>query len=129
MKCRKFKNGVYYHIDENKNVLWYYTGSFYIGGWDSDLPTEGQKKGMGFQYNPDKFFYRGEYKDGVKDGNGVVKLFPSNPEKPDDYMAYEGQWKNGKPHGFGKHIDEKGTKYIGYFVAGEKTGQATIINK
>ena len=44
-------------------------------------------------------------------------------------MAYEGEWKKGKPHGFGKQIDEKDTKYIGNFVAGEKTGSATIISK
>ena len=84
---------------------------------------------MGFEYVPNKYFYRGEFKDGVKEGKGSLKVFPSNPDYPHIFMAYQGQWKKGKPHGFGKQIDEKDTKYIGPFVAGQKTGNATIITK
>ncbi len=37
---RKFKNGVYYQMKPNKNIVWYFNGSFYIGDWDTDLPSE-----------------------------------------------------------------------------------------
>ena len=44
-------------------------------------------------------------------------------------MCYEGDWSRGKPHGRGCHLDDRGTRYIGGFVAGQKTGQATILTK
>ena len=56
---RRFKNGVYYHLSANKNILWYYNGAFYLGGWDTELPTEGQKQGFGFEYVPRKYIYLG----------------------------------------------------------------------
>jgi len=28
---RKFKNGIYYQLRPNKNILWYFNGSFYFG--------------------------------------------------------------------------------------------------
>lgn len=59
MITRKFKNGVYYQLDQNKHILWYSSGSFYLGGWDTDLPTEGQKHGFGFEYMPSKYIYLG----------------------------------------------------------------------
>ena len=59
--CRKFKNGVYYHLDSKRNILWYYSGSFYLGGWDTNLPTEGQKTGFGFEYIPEKYCYLGHF--------------------------------------------------------------------
>ena len=65
----------------------------------------------------------------MKHGKGSIKMFSSNPNAPEEFMAYEGEWLKGKPHGFGKHIDEKGTKYIGDFVGGEKTGSAKILTK
>jgi hypothetical protein len=43
----------------------------------------------------------------------VIKVF--NNKGASDFMGYDGEWSNGKPHGFGKQIDEKGNKYIGSF--------------
>ena len=43
---------------------------------------------MGFEYVPNKYFFRGEFKDGVKEGKGSLKVFPSNPEYPQIFMAY-----------------------------------------
>jgi hypothetical protein len=129
MLSRKFKNGVYYHLNETMNILWYFSGSFYLGGWDSNLPTEGQKQGFGFEYIPEKYCYLGEFKDGVKHGQGSIQLTSSNADAPELTMCYEGAWEKGKPHGFGKHIDERDTRYIGTFLAGEKTGSATILTK
>ena len=89
---RKFKNGVYFQLGGNKNILWYYSGAFYLGGWDTDLPCEGQKTGFGFEYIPDKYFYLGEFKDGVKHGKGSIKLLEKGAEASANCMAYEGQW-------------------------------------
>jgi hypothetical protein len=43
----------------NKNIVWYFNGSFYIGDWDTDLPSESEKNGFGFEYVPDKYYYLG----------------------------------------------------------------------
>jgi hypothetical protein len=45
---RKFKNGVYYQLLPNKNIVWYFSGAFYFGDWDTDLPSEAEKDGFGF---------------------------------------------------------------------------------
>ena len=50
----------------------------------------------------------------MKHGKGSIKLLTSAT----NFMAYEGEWQKGKPHGYGKHIDEKNTKYIGDFLGG-----------
>lgn len=44
-------------------------------------------------------------------------------------MGFDGEWLNGKPHGFGKHIDDKNNKYIGSFEKGEKVGKAVMLSK
>ena len=65
----------------------------------------------------------------MRHGKGTIKIFSTNVDNPDDFMAYDGEWANGKPHGFGRHIDQKNTKYIGEFKMGEKTGKAIILAK
>jgi len=92
-------------LDAGKNIIWYYSGTFYFGDWEVDLPTESQKNGFGFEYVPNKYIYLGYFKDGMRHGKGTIKIFSTKTDKPDDFMAYDGDWANGKPHGFGKHID------------------------
>jgi len=36
---RNFKNGVYFQLKPNKNVVWYFNGAFYFGDWETDLPS------------------------------------------------------------------------------------------
>jgi hypothetical protein len=45
---RKFKNGVYFQMRPDKNIVWYFSGAFYLGEWDTDLPSEAEKDGFGF---------------------------------------------------------------------------------
>ena len=80
---KKFRNGLYYHLDSSRNILWYYSGSCYLGGWETNVSTEGQKTGLGFEYIPGKYCYLGGFKEGVKWGNGSIKIFSNNPNKPE----------------------------------------------
>lgn len=80
MIARRFKNGVYFQLGGNKNILWYFNGSFYLGGWDTNLPTEGQKTGFGLEYVPEKYFYLGEFKEGMKNGKGSIKMLSDDTE-------------------------------------------------
>lgn len=34
-----------------------------------------------------------------------MKIFPKHQEKQSEFTGYDGEWFNGKPDGFGKHID------------------------
>jgi hypothetical protein len=45
---RKFKNGIYFQLKPDRNVVWYFSGVFYLGNWETDLPSEGEKNGFGF---------------------------------------------------------------------------------
>ena len=100
---RKFKNGIYFQLDAGKNILWYYSGTFYIGDWETDLPTESQKNGFGFEFVPNKYVYLGEFKDGMRHGKGTIKMLADSSS--DTFMGYDGEWAGGKPNGYGKHID------------------------
>ena len=65
----------------------------------------------------------------MRNGKGSIKIINSKNSNSNEFTAYDGQWLNGKPHGYGKHIDEKNNKYIGQFEDGQKTGKAVILNK
>jgi lysozyme family protein len=45
---RKFKNGIYCQLMSNKNIVWYFNGSFYLGEWSTELSSEAEKNGFGF---------------------------------------------------------------------------------
>ena len=54
----------------------------------------------------------------MRNGKGCIKIINEKDPTSTEFTAYEGEWLNGKPHGLGKHIDEKGNKYIGEFESG-----------
>ena len=58
---------------------------------------------MGFEYVPNKYYYLGRFNNGNRSGRGVIKIINNRGQ---GFMGYDGEWMNGKPHGFGKHIDE-----------------------
>jgi hypothetical protein len=35
-------------LPPDKNIIWYFNGDFYLGSWETDMPTQGQKNGHGF---------------------------------------------------------------------------------
>lgn len=60
--------------------------------------------------------YVGEYREGEKEGNGKFTWL--------DASVYEGQFKQGVFHGFGKLTDKANNySYEGEFLCGEKHGK------
>ncbi|BCU02704.1 morn repeat domain containing protein [Pandoravirus japonicus] len=92
-----------------------------------------------------EWFYWGDLADGVSDGYGMCLRLPSrhcavapHPARSaahdlhivDDMgvagaaRSYEGQWKDGRYHGRGVHIDGSGTRYEGDWKEGQRHGYA-----
>jgi len=86
-------------------------GIIYIGYWDNGRQF---KKGKLFDFN-NNLIYDGEYKKGLKDGNGVY--YYSNGEK------YEGKFCEGLREGKGIFYWKDGTKWEGYFKNDEMNGE------
>jgi hypothetical protein len=81
----------------------YFDGSFYLGEWDTEVSSESEKTGLGFEYVPNKYYYLGRFSNGNRSGKGVIKIISS---RGNGFMGYDGEWMAGRPHGFGKHIDD-----------------------
>lgn len=60
--------------------------------------------------------YKGDCKDNFANGNGIA----SGIDK------YEGKFKNGLPHGFGKYTWKNGNIYEGKWKAGERHGKGVL---
>ena len=86
-------------------------GSYFVGYWDNGRQY---KKGKVFDIN-NILIYEGEYKKGVKDGNGVY-YYP-NGEK------YEGKFSNGIREGKGIFYWKDGNRWEGYFKNDEMNGE------
>lgn len=71
----------------------YIDGSIFYG-----IKTNNLKNGKGILINANKKNYAGEFKNGKKDGFGILKDF-------DGQIIYEGNWKCNKYHGKGKLIN------------------------
>ncbi len=91
-------------------------GTYYVGYWDN-----------GRQYNRGKVFdrknnllYEGEYKKGLKDGNGVY-YYPSGEK-------YEGKFTNGVKEGKGIFYWKDGSRWEGYFKNDEMNGEGIFYN-
>ena len=72
--------------------------------------------------NEKEIIYYGEFKNGKKNGNGV--MFYKHYKE-----IYEGPFLNDQPEGNGKYIDEKGNQFLGEFKKGKKNGNFIVINK
>jgi len=64
------------------------------------------RNGIGTFIDPDGAFYRGEWKNNMKEGRGIHEW----PDK----SRYEGEWSKDKRNGFGVYIWEDGRKFVGY---------------
>ena len=85
--------------------------------------------------------YNGEFKNGVRHGNGemflpgdrkIVGVWKNNEIAEGIYTqpngtVYEGQWKYRERNGRGKLTLPDGRKYIGDFKSGQRHGQGTMI--
>ena len=90
-------------------------GSLYFGDIKNDLPN-----GLGIHINFD-FEYHGEWKDGLKHGQG------SYDDKNYENVYYDGEWLNGKKNGQGKFVyGVDGSFYDGEWLNDKKNGQGTM---
>ena len=97
------------NLDRFKAMSWKLKGTddcYYYG----DLNASGQADGTGIAVYADNQYYYGEWKNGVRNGNGTwVHYHFHNGEKTNDvytYHQYTGSWVNDLPEGEGsEHYD------------------------
>ncbi|XP_027878027.1 alsin-like isoform X1 [Xiphophorus couchianus] len=90
----------------------------YSGGW-----MAGRVHGRGTMKWPDGRVYKGNFKGGLEDGYGECVMPNKVQDKPD---VYQGQWKEGKIHGFGKYKYGSGEVYDGCFCDGRRHGYGML---
>ena len=86
--------------------------TFYVGYWDNGRQY---KKGKVFDINNNKLIYNGEFKKGVRNGNGIY--YYKNGEK------YEGKFVDGLREGKGIFYWKDGNRWEGYFKNDEMNGE------
>lgn len=69
----------------------------------------GKPEGYGEYYWSVGSFFKGTFKNGLREGNGVWKSGPGNSDK------YEGEYKEDKKEGYGVFIWSNGNIYKGNF--------------
>ncbi|KAG7239896.1 hypothetical protein INR49_028296 [Caranx melampygus] len=90
----------------------------YNGGW-----LAGRVHGRGTMKWPDGRTYTGNFKNGVEDGYGEC-IMPNKVLNKTD--CYQGHWKDGKIHGFGKYRYASGEVYEGCFFDGQRHGYGML---
>ena len=97
-----------------KGVLLYHNGDYYNGEF-----SEGRKNGNGVIKYKNQTRYEGTFKNDRHDGYGkLIQL---------DGEIFEGEWKNGKINGNGVRLHSNGDKYIGSYVNNIRNGQGHYI--
>ena len=83
---RKYKNCVMFELPNNSSfrLVWYFSGKLYMGDWDQ---IKNEKTGEGLEYNRSKYYYKGEFANGKRNGKGI--FIHSNGS------VYEGQFRDG----------------------------------
>ena len=74
IKINKYSNCIQYSISETVNIIWYFDGRFYFGGWKSIGNGQGDKFGEGLDYWPNKYKYKGDFRNGKRHGFGQFEL-------------------------------------------------------
>uniref|UniRef100_A0A3Q1B8H8 VPS9 domain-containing protein n=1 Tax=Amphiprion ocellaris TaxID=80972 RepID=A0A3Q1B8H8_AMPOC len=90
----------------------------YTGSW-----LAGRVHGRGTMKWPDGQIYTGNFKNGLEDGYGECMIPNKVLNKPD---TYQGQWREGKIHGFGKYKYASGEVYEGCFCDGQRHGYGML---
>uniref|UniRef100_A0AAX7TLK5 Alsin Rho guanine nucleotide exchange factor ALS2 a n=1 Tax=Astatotilapia calliptera TaxID=8154 RepID=A0AAX7TLK5_ASTCA len=90
----------------------------YTGSW-----LAGRVHGRGTMKWPDGRLYKGNFKNGLEDGYGDCVIPNKLLNKTD---TYQGQWREGKIHGFGKYKYASGEVYEGCFCDGQRHGYGML---
>eukprot|EP00291_Cryptomonas_curvata_P014417 CAMPEP_0172152176 /NCGR_PEP_ID=MMETSP1050-20130122/681_1 /TAXON_ID=233186 /ORGANISM="Cryptomonas curvata, Strain CCAP979/52" /LENGTH=453 /DNA_ID=CAMNT_0012820447 /DNA_START=26 /DNA_END=1384 /DNA_ORIENTATION=- len=108
--------GIYTFSGKNEADLQRHRGSgVYIGEW-----LKGMMHGLGLLNYEDGEYYIGTWKLDKKDGIGVYMWGASSQVSAGD--KYEGQFRNGLPHGSGRTLYADGGWHKGLYVAGKMHG-------
>ena len=89
----------------------------FMGTFEGDLNTEGQRHGFGVLLCDNGNSYEGEWKKDKRDGLGIARYSSGD--------VYDGQWQRGKRQGHGVMYIEAGDTYIGSWNNGLKHGAGT----
>jgi regulator of replication initiation timing len=89
----------------------------FMGTYEGDLNTEGQRHGFGVLLCDNGNSYEGEWKKDKRDGLGIARYSSGD--------VYDGQWQRGKRQGHGVMYIEAGDTYIGGWNNGLKHGAGT----
>uniref|UniRef100_A0A667WYP8 Alsin Rho guanine nucleotide exchange factor ALS2 n=1 Tax=Myripristis murdjan TaxID=586833 RepID=A0A667WYP8_9TELE len=90
----------------------------YTGGW-----LAGRVHGRGTMKWPDGRSYSGNFKNGLEDGYAECVMPNKLLSKSD---CYQGQWRDGKIHGFGTFRYASGEVYEGCFHDGQRHGYGML---
>ena len=108
-----FKNGIFEGdgiiLDEKKEIL-LFEGKF----------LNGKYEGKGKMHNG-LFYYIGDFKSGMKNGNGELYY--------EGKLEYKGDFLNDKYNGFGIYYYKNGNYYLGEWVEGKKHGYGYLYYK
>jgi hypothetical protein len=91
----------------------YHNGDFYKGQWKDKM-----RHGNGVFHSVNGDIYAGEWYNDVESGHGILKY--SNGS------IYDGGWLQGKPHGYGILKSNKNSIYQGEFYKGTMQGQGSM---
>jgi hypothetical protein len=84
----------------------------YAGEWERD-----QRTGDGHQIYKDGSVYKGNFNNGVFNGQGWFWWPASKTKSGEDKHCYKGMWVDGKMHGKGDFVNgDSGDSYVGFFA-------------
>ena len=70
--------------------------------------------------------YIGEIENGLPNGKGVEKAWTPDYRGKEGWTTYEGEWKDGKRHGYGTLNQPGPYVHEGNYIDGQRTGQGKI---
>ena len=121
-KYANFINPIVDSLRKNLNICKVnYYEDIYIGEYE-DINREGYGKYI----RKNKSYYIGQWQNDYEHGKGAIysEIYSNN-----NYIIYEGDFKEGKPNGIGKCVYDNGNYYIGEFLNGIRHGKGTIYYK
>ncbi|OXB58623.1 hypothetical protein ASZ78_007617 [Callipepla squamata] len=116
----------------------------YLGEYDGERNSEGERHGRGKAELPNGDTYEGEYEHSLRNGQGTYR-FKNGAFYVGEYLQnkkhghgtfyypdgskYEGSWVDDQRHGYGEYTYANGDSYAGEWFNDNRHGQGTYIYK
>jgi hypothetical protein len=114
--------GMYrFDLRHGRGIYRYHDGRVYDGHF-----VEDKRHGWGIFSWPDGSLYHGDFVRGQREGRGTYTFCRDANESVGG--RYEGSWKDGRYHGFGKCVWEDGRLYQGEWKDGQAHGRGIEID-